>query len=284
MEEIIKNECLEVKISLKGALLTSIKDLKNNNFELLYQIEKDSWPFQDVQIFPLIGKGEYIYNNKKYEFETRHGFIRNSLFKIKERKNDSLTLIFSSNEETYKVYPFNFTFLITFSLNEYTLNVKTKIINNAKDNYLYCAYGSHTGLKASSLNGKILFDKEILINPLFKDGLINFSKEENLKTNEISLFKDTFKKFDTLVLKNKYSSIILDNGFNYLITYNFNDAPYLAIWSNMNKGEFVCVEPWWGISNYTNELNNIKDIKEINIIKNEKEFSYSFSFKYLINK
>lgn len=281
MEEIIKNECLEIKISLKGALLTSIKDLKNNNFELLYQIEKDSWPFQDVQIFPLIGKGEYIYNNKKYEFETRHGFIRNSLFKIKERKNDSITLIFSSNEETYKVYPFNFTFLITFSLNEYTLNVKTKIINNDKDSYLYCSYGSHTGLKASSLNGKILFDKEVSLYPLFKDGLINFSKEENLKTNEISLLKDNFKKFDTIVLKNRYSLITLDNGFNYLITYNFNGAPYLAIWSNMNKGEFVCVEPWRGVSNYTNELNNIKDIKEINIIKNEKEFSYSFSFKYL---
>lgn len=281
MEEIIKNECLEIKISLKGALLTSIKDLKNNNFELLYQIEKDSWPFQDVQIFPLIGKGEYIYNNKKYEFETRHGFIRNSLFKIKERKNDSITLIFSSNEETYKVYPFNFTFLITFSLNEYTLNVKTKIINNDKDSYLYCSYGSHTGLKASSLNGKLLFDKEVSLYPLFKDGLINFSKEENLKTNEISLLKDNFKKFDTIVLKNRYSLITLDNGFKYLITYNFNDAPYLAIWSNMNKGEFVCVEPWWGVSNYTNELNNIKDIKEINIIKNEKEFSYSFSFKYL---
>lgn len=281
MEEIIKNECLEIKISLKGALLTSIKDLKNNNFELLYQIEKDSWAFQDVQIFPLIGKGEYIYNNKKYEFETRHGFIRNSLFKIKERKNDSITLIFSSNEETYKVYPFNFTFLITFSLNEYTLNVKTKIINNDKDSYLYCSYGSHTGLKASSLNGKLLFDKEVSLYPLFKDGLINFSKEENLKTNEISLLKDNFKKFDTIVLKNRYSLITLDNGFKYLITYNFNDAPYLAIWSNMNKGEFVCVEPWWGVSNYTNELNNIKDIKEINIIKNEKEFSYSFSFKYL---
>ena len=48
----------------------------------------------------------------------------------------------------------------------------------------------------------------------------------------------------------------------------------------MNKGDFVCVEPWWGISNYTNELLNIKDINEINVIKNEKEFSYSFSFIY----
>ena len=280
MIETIKNNYLEVNISTIGALLTSIKDLNNNNEELLYQIEENSWPFQDVQIFPLIGKGEYIYKNKKYEFPLRHGFIRNSSFEIKDKNEDKITLFFTSNEETYKIYPFLFTFIITFSLNEYTLNIKTKIINNDKSKDLYFAYGSHTGLKASSKNGKISFDKDIKIKPLYKDGLISLENEENLKTKELILNKETFKKYDTLVLRNRYSSIILDNGFNHLVKYNFFDAPYLAIWSNMNKGEFICVEPWWGISNYTNELLNIKDINEINVIKNEKEFSYSFSFIY----
>lgn len=280
MIETIKNNYLEIKISTIGALLTSIKDLKHENEELLYQIEENSWPFQDVQIFPLIGKGEYLYKNKKYEFNTRHGFIRNSSFEIENKKEDEISLIFNSNSETKEVYPFDFTFLITFSLNEYTLNIKTKIINNEKSKDLYCAYGSHTGLKASSKLGKLSFNKEIKINPLTKNGLISLENEENLKINELDLKKETFKKYDTIVLRNHYSSIILDNGFNHLVKYNFNDAKYLAIWSNMNKGEFICVEPWWGISNYTNELVNLKDINEINVIKNEKEFSYSFSFIY----
>ena len=52
--EKIENEFLKVSINPQGAVLTSII-FKETNDELLYQVEEGSWPFQDVQIFPLIG-------------------------------------------------------------------------------------------------------------------------------------------------------------------------------------------------------------------------------------
>ena len=49
-----------------------------------------------------------------------------------------------------------------------------------------------------------------------------------------------------------------------------------------NKGEYVCIEPWWGISNYVNESNYLEERKSINKLKENEETS--FSYKYTFTK
>ncbi len=279
MNEIIKNENLSVAINLKGALLEEILDLKNDNFNLLYEVEEGSWPFKDVQIFPLIGKGEFKFENRDYYLKARHGFLRNSDFEIIDKKEDLITLGFHSNRESFDEYPFHFSIYITYSLENYTLKVNTKVVSDNDEQEIYFAYGSHTGLKAKENVSKLTFDSDLVINPLIKEnGLIDLNQFLDLQTNELVLTKDLFKEYDTIVMKNNYKKITLDNGFGYNVTYDFTNALFLAVWSNPNKGNFVCVEPWWGISNYTNDLHHISDIKYINVVKKEKEFNYSFTF------
>ena len=260
--EIIENKFLKVSINPHGALLTSVI-FKETNSELLYQIEKDSWPFQDVVIFPLIGAGKFLYEDKNYNLKTRHGFLRNNDLKVFEKEKSKITFSFSSNEETLLEYPFKFTFFITYELIDNSLKVTTKVKNN-DNKTMYFSYGSHTGFKANSQIGNVIFDKD------------------NIFLNCTNLKKESFQKRDTFVFKGMEEKLELFTGFDSIkITYEFN-APYFAIWSNPNKGEYVCIEPWWGISNYVNETNYLEDRKAINKLKENEETS--FSYKYTFTK
>ena len=289
MEE-ISNEYLKISINEVGASLTSILSLKRNK-ELLYQIEEGSWAFQDVVLFPLIGKGEYEFNNTYYSFPLRHGLVRDKKFRVIDKSSIVVTLRYESVTEDLAFYPFKFTFDITYMLLKNKIVVRTKIYNDNDDvqeNPLYYSYGSHTGIKASSSLGSILLsnteNKEIVFYPLDKNGLIDFDHSVNfLELNDnnpnISLNKELFKKYDTLVFKNNSDEVILDSGFNYKVKYSFN-APLYAIWSNKDKGEFVCIEPWWGISNYVNESSSITDRLFINKTFNTNEYCYSLEFVF----
>ncbi len=273
----IENEILKVSINFKGALLTSIID-KRNKEELLYQVEKDSWPFQDVQIFPVIGATNYKVNNFKLSSPTRHGFIRNMDFKISSLKDDFVELKIKSNEETKKLYPYDFEFKISYKLDFDKLIVSTKIINLSSEELL-CMYGSHTAIKANE-EATLELGKGFTQYKLV-DGLISLN-ETNILDSKIKLTKDYFKKEDTVVIKNIFNDLKLKNGFNHEIIYSF-DATLFALWSRNDNGEFVCLEPWWGISNISNEEIKLSDTKYINKVKKEKEFTYSLTFKLSSN-
>lgn len=270
---IIENEILKVSINTKGALLTSIID-KRNDEELLYQIEKDSWPFQDVQIFPIIGATNYRVKDFKLSSPTRHGFIRNMEFKVINKTNETATLRITSNEETKKLYPYDFDFFITYSLKFDKLTITTKILNLSNETLL-CMYGAHTAIKANE-NAILNLGKGYTQYKLI-DGLIS-EKGTLIDDNKIQLTKDYFKKEDTVVIDNTFDKLIIKNGFNHDVIYTF-DAPLFALWSRNDTGNFVCLEPWWGISNVTNEEIELKDTKFINEIKKEKEFTYSLTFQ-----
>lgn len=269
----IYNENLEVSINELGAVLTSIID-KNKGEELLYQVEKDSWPFQDVVIFPIIGATTYKLNEFKLNSPTRHGFIRNMIFNIKEINNDEVTLSLSSNEETLTYFPYNFNFEITYKVIKNTLKVSTKVTSLNNKEIMYFMYGSHSALKA---NEKAFIELDDNYNQLkLINGLISLTPT-NIHNKRINLTKDYFKKEDTVIIENKFNKVTLNNGYNHLITYEF-DAPLFALWSKPNDIKFICIEPWWGISNISNEILDLKDINYINQTKNVKEFNYSLTF------
>ena len=277
--EIIENKFLKVSINPHGALLTSVI-FKETNSELLYQVEKDSWPFQDVVIFPLIGAGKFLYEDQNYILKTRHGFLRNNDLEIFRKEKSKITFSFSSNEETLLEYPFKFTFFITYELIDNSLKVTTKV-KNSDNKTIYFSYGSHTGFKANSQIGNVIFDKDYQFLPLIS-GLIDENNQDSILLNCTNLKKESFQKRDTFVFKGMEEKLELFTGFDSIkITYEF-DAPYFAIWSNSNKGEYVCIEPWRGISNYVNESNYLEERKAINKLKENEETS--FSYKYTFTK
>ena len=144
---------------------------------------------------------------------------------------------------------------------------------------MYFSYGSHTGIKAAAGVGVINFDKEYHLLPILIDA-INTEPFEHYYFNCVNLRKRSFINFNTLVFEGKEEKIELYTGYDSLcVDYEF-DAPYFAIWSNPHSGNFVCVEPWRGISNYVTENEDLSQRLSINKLKeNEsKSFSYSLTF------
>ena len=275
--EVISNEFLRVEINLHGGSLHSIKFKEK---ELEYQIEKDSWPFQDVVIFPLPGKNIFKYKNTIYENDVRHGIARNSEFEVHEKKNNEITILTHSSKDSLKLYPFNFDLFLTYSLEKNKLSVKAKIINK-NEGKMYASFGNHLGYIIDPSKAYISFKNENLkFLPLNEKGLISLKDERIFSLSERKLFLDKvlFKKYDTLVFKNNQKEFVLNSKNNNVqIKYSF-DAPLFAVWSNSNTGNYVCIEPWWGISNYTDEIVDIENYEYINEIEKEKEFSYSYEF------
>ncbi len=269
--EFIENNYLKVTVNELGGTLLSIID-KKRDVELLYQIKEGSWQFQDVQMFPLIGAGEFIYNNRTYKFPMRHGIIRDKIFNVNKINKSTVELVYSPNQETLNLYPFDFTFSITYKLVKNTLKVKTKI-DVAND--VYYSYGSHTGLKIYKPKSVQLFKNLEKIVPIC--GVLS-EKTAVFDETSLAITKQNFEQQDTYVFKNTKRKIVLDNGNNYLIKLKFN-SPLFAIWTNPNTLDFICIEPWWGISNYENESSNLKDRLYIN--RGPSTFKYGFTF---INK
>lgn len=279
--EIIENKFIKATINLYGGTLTSII-LKSKNTEMVYQIEDGSWPFQDVQIFPLIGKNNFKYNDEIYSNKTRHGFIRESNFEVENKTKDSITLSFESNEKTLSVYPFKFIFKLTYSLNEATIKVASKIINiDNKDIYFH--YASHTGLRVQTDKSNINFQGKFKLLPLFC-GVINLNNKDFEEFSSIKITKKLFKEKDTLVFKaSKNVALKVNTGIDdILFIYNFN-APYFAIWTHSEKGDFVCIEPRWGISNYLGEPEEIYKREAINKLKKNEYKTFSYKITFLSN-
>lgn len=268
----IENENLKISFEKEGAHLSSIIE-KSSNEELLYQPINGDWIFQDVVMFPLIGKGEYSYKNQNYSFPLRHGIIRNKNFDYKKPNNSSINFIYKSDNLDFEIFPFKFIFEITYSLIQNTLSVDVNIKSN---NDIYFSYGSHTGVKTNNL-ASLYINSNFQYYPLDNNGLIDNSNEKSLNLNKIPLNCKFFEKFDTFVFKNIDGIIKVDNGLNHIYTYKF-DAPLVAIWGSKIYNNFTCIEPWWGISNYIDESKDITNRLYINKVNGEKRFHYEITF------
>ncbi|MEG1706178.1 MAG: hypothetical protein RR291_01620, partial [Clostridia bacterium] len=272
----IENERFLVKIEDKGATLSSIFD-KQHQEELLWQPSLSngkSWNNQDVVIFPLIGKlldGYFVYKGKKFPF-TSHGFARSSVFKSRQDDKSSVTHILTSNDETLKLYPFNFILSVTHTLNARGIELTFKTINTG-DNTMYFMLGSHPAISipaqelvdcSNILGNKLVFTQQNTIQKkLDKSGAYCIGESE-VSLSSIELSKKLFVDNGTIILQNVVGDIVLEKSNGRRVIFRNFNSDFVAIWSEAPYGAFVCVEPWWG-SNETLPIN--VEIEKKNYVK-----------------
>jgi galactose mutarotase-like enzyme len=93
---------------------------------------------------------------------------------------------------------------------------------------------------------KIIDNKIFLDEKLFKDDALIF--------NDFNIKQVTFKN-------------IKNNSF---VKVNFQNFPYLGIWSKPSGAPFLCIEPWFGVADKDSSNQILKDKKGIiNLEKNE---------------
>ncbi|MBQ1965573.1 MAG: aldose 1-epimerase family protein [Clostridia bacterium] len=252
----IQNNRLSVTVRDLGAELQSVK---LDGTERLWQGDASVWEDRSPVLFPFVGcikNGIYTYQGKEYP-ATSHGFAAATVFSLVDQTETSLTYRIVSTEETKKIYPFDFIFDVTYSLDENKLT-QTFTVTNTGDDKMYYAYGAHPGFFAPPAEGTEFSDRYLQfaegqpLNQMILDGMF-MSKDvvpcPFARGNKIPLTHETFRD-DALIfegLQNKVFEIKSDKS-PHRILCDCTDFDYLALWSETcDKANYVCIEPWNGL-------------------------------------
>ncbi|WP_073508210.1 aldose 1-epimerase family protein [Streptobacillus notomytis] len=282
---VLKKGLIELKIEEFGA---EIKSFTINQEEFFWN-RKDYWSKTSPLLFPFVGelrKGGYEYKGKEYTISTRHGFARDNMFEIVDKGEDFVKLAYYSNEETLEKYPFEFELYLTYKLIENGFILKYSV-KNKKDEEMYFSIGAHPAFTINEDYEKDAYlefekEEEALKYKLDETGF--FRKDRvgfNLVDNRIiNITEENFKE-DAIVFKNTNSSSVYlkSRSTNKEVKVTFKDFPYIAFWK-MSNAPFVCIEPWFGITDIVGASKDITLKEGIQKLAPKGEFRAKLVFEF----
>ncbi len=206
---------------------------------------------------------------------------------IEETKN-SISFELKYSEDTLKVYPFKFSLIIKYTLNDINLSIDY-IVKNLDNKEMYFSIGAHPAFMCPIENDKFddyyfEFNEKETANIMQLVGPGYFSKEEKpyLKDeNIINLSTDLFKS-DALVFKNLKSNKISLKSKTHkkYLEFDFGEFPYLGLWTKATGAPFVCIEPWFGHADFDGFNGEFKDKAAIQSLMPNKEFSCNYNISF----
>ncbi len=288
----IKNDKIEVSVEDLGAQMRSIKDATGK--EYLWQGDENYWNGSAPNLFPYIARlteGKYILKGRTYEMP-KHGFLRNSVLKLKEKTQTKMVFSLTDSEETYKMYPYHFEIKVKYELFENELKVSYNVANKDKK-VMYFGVGGHPGFQ-------VPVEKELS----FEDYFIEFAKGTDMK--RVGMSEDCFvtgkdEAFpleenrrlylhhnlfddDAIILKDAPSKVVLasEKG-SARIEMETSHLEYLGIWHKpASDAPYVCIEPW---SSLPSKKDIIEDVeKQDNLVSLKPDGYYTGFFKVKIVK
>lgn len=279
----ISKSILSASIKHSGAELFSLKD--NQDKEYIWEGNPDFWGKHSPVLFPIVGtlkNNTYTINGKEYQLP-RHGFARDMDFQLIEKTENSAVFSLKSDAETLKKYPFEFELQLIYTLENSTLNIGYKVINNSKTKMPF-SIGAHPAiaLPEEFENYAFEFEKEEVLKYYILENDLISNKTEILKTTE-NLIPLNYKLFenDALIFKSLESNslTILENSKPY-IKFDFKDFPSLGIWTK-DQAPFVCIEPWLGYSDTAENSGDLYEKEGILVLDTNQNFNSQFSITVL---
>ena len=278
----IKNEHIKAKIKSFGAELNSLQKI-DEDLEYMWQGDSKYWNRHSPILFPIVGRlknDSYTYQNQKYNM-TQHGFARDKEFEVIKNEVDFIEFRLKSDEKTLEIYPFSFELYLSYKLEKNSLIVSYKVINKSDDKMLF-SIGAHPAfnwtLKEDEKKEDYFLEfeniKETKRYFLNDKGLVYDSVDLKIIDNKIALNEELFKN-DALVFEDlNIKTLTLKNSINEnYIKLNFENFPYLGIWSKPTGAPFICIEPWFGVADDENSNQNFEDKKGIITLEKDEIFS-----------
>lgn len=279
----IESDYLSVEVDPLGAELKSVFSKKLNK-EILWQGDEASWARRSPVLFPIIGRlkeDSYTYEGKEYELG-QHGFLRDMIGEVYEEEGNLIGYEFLSNNETYKKYPFDFRVVIEYEVKLNVLIVRY-IVSNLGDDTMYFSIGAHPGFNVNLEEDFIQLPEDEYVSYLALGRLIN--PETSLyQSDRIELKAENFIN-DAIVLEDCTEASIIAKDSDIIV--RSKDFHWLGFWSKYDEvtgsiPKFICIEPWCGMTDFSDSSGNLKDKFGIEQIDANKSKEYSFEIEVLV--
>ncbi len=261
----IQNDRIKAAISSRGAELLSAFC---NGCEYIWQADPTYWASHAPILFPICGRlfeGKYTHEDKTYEM-ILHGFARQSEFALVEQTDSSVTLMLTSNEDTKKIYPFDFEFSVTYTLTDNVLKTSANIKNTGRV-VLPATFGGHPGFRAPLSSGAfedcyLEFDEVCTPSQLiFSESCLNTGKKRALSLEDgriLRLRHDLFVN-DAIFVSGMSKRVTLrSDKDDRALEVCYYDMPYLGFWQKPNSdAPYICIEPFCGLPAFDGETDDI---------------------------
>lgn len=272
----IENELLKIDVNQTGGCLMSVYD-KEREKELMWPGDPDSWRFQDVVIFPLIGKpaNGYDVDGKTYDFRLPHGVARWETYEVEEHTPERLVLRLESNEETLSRYPYHFRLRLIYRLEGKKFSLTYAVSNTAGERMPY-QVGAHAGFQTAGKAIRIEFDRPDPLRNFPFDGTMHRPSQPLSPDGVLELTSELCQEKMAFILDHPCGGCTVIRGDGIKLRYQWKDAPYVNLFGYSKGGEFMCVEPWWGICESPETSRELAEKEEMYIAGAE-ERSHTYS-------
>ena len=266
---VISNDKLKVTLSTVGAELQSVK---HEGEERIWIGNPDFWGLHAPLLFPVCGalKGNtYNYEGNEYNMQM-HGYVRFLEFYVENLSEHKVVFLHRSDEETLKTFPFRYELRVIYTICGSSIKIEYNI-KNVENKKMYFSIGSHEayncpeGIEAYSV---IFQMAEDLNYSIYNNGLLeNTTENMGVGIKELPLKYEYFKNGALTFLNLKSKEFMLvnqNNGKTIKLKIDENPTAF-TIWT-IPGHPYICLEPWCGMSDFTDNYSDIKNKKGIIIL------------------
>ncbi len=289
MTHILKNKYLTVQISELGAEIISVK---KGQCEYMWQRDEKYWACCAPIMFPVCGRlfdGKYTYGGKEYSLQN-HGFVRRTIFDVKEKSDEKIVFITKESETTLKQYPFSFSLEISYELKENAVYSQI-VVTNTGDDILPFATGAHPGFcvpiddKGSFSDYYIEFEEGVSPSHLlFAPACLQTGKKKALKLDKgyrLHLYHEMFDNDAIFMSGAGTKATLKSDKTDKFVTVCYEGFSYLGLWHKpQSDAPYVCIEPWCGLPSYDGVIDDFEDRSDMFRLEKggTKSVSYSIIF------
>lgn len=247
---------LTARVNPLGAELWSLTDARGR--ELMTDADPAFWTGHAPLLFPIVGRlrgDSYRHEGHEYALP-QHGFARQSMFQVIEQDDVSILFRLDADEETRRVYPFDFRLDMAFVVEEASLFMTATVVNQGSRDMPF-SFGFHPA-----------FAWPLPYGGRKDQHMIRFEEDEPADIRRVGSEPGliALERFPTPVQHNSLmpthemfegNALIWDELNSRRLRWgvpgrpsldiHFPDTPWLGLWQKPGA-PYLCVEPWAGMA------------------------------------
>ena len=243
MKYTIENEVLSVSAQTLGAELICVRAYGK---ERLWQNENGGWNGHAPVLFPVCGNCAMTVNGARYPLPP-HGFASRKEFTLARKSSSELVFVLAADAKSRLLYPFEFEFTVTYSLQGDTLVIGYETYNPSNA-VLPFSCGGHESfaLEGPFSEYSIVFEtKEHLLHRWHNErGLLTEKTYDFGERNEFALPEEFLSNGNTRIFSDLQSRrVTLCRNKRARAEINFFGFSNLLLW-RPHGANMICIEPW----------------------------------------